>query len=127
MSHFVMSEHDLIYFKLFWLNLFCEVNSKLQIHAYCYNSTTASDTAFFLLADSIHWYCHVLRREDGDVLRGALDFEAEGQRKKERLKRTWKKHVEEESMKVSLRREDAIYRSKWCIVVNQIATGLRRI
>ena len=35
----------------------------------------------------------------------ALDFAVESQRKKGRLKRTWKKQVEEESMKVGLRTE----------------------
>ena len=39
--------------------------------------------------------------------------------------RTWKKQVEEESMKVGLRREDAPCRSMWSICVNQIAAGLR--
>ena len=29
------------------------------------------------MANSAHWYGHVLRREDGYVLRRALDFEAE--------------------------------------------------
>ena len=37
----------------------------------------------------------------------AIDFEVEGQRKKGRLKRIWKKQAEEESMKGGLRREDA--------------------
>ena len=50
------------------------------------------------MANSVRWYDHVLRREDGDVLRKALDFEVESQRKKWRMKRTWKKHVEEESV-----------------------------
>ena len=66
-----------------------------------------------------------LRREDGHVLRRALDFEAKGQKKKGRLKRTWKKQVEEENMKVGLRREDALYHSKWSVGVNQIAACLR--
>ena len=35
--------------------------------------------------------------------------------------------VEEESVKVGLRRKDAHCRSKWSIGINQIATGLRRI
>ena len=35
------------------------------------------------MASSVRWYSHVLRREDGHVLRKALDFEVEGQRKKE--------------------------------------------
>ena len=46
----------------------------------------------------------MLRREDGHVLRRALDFKVESQRKKGKTKRTWKKQVEEESVKVGLRR-----------------------
>ena len=41
------------------------------------------------MASSVHWYCHVLRREDGHVLRRAIDFDADDQRKNGRLKRTW--------------------------------------
>ena len=54
-------------------------------------------------------------REDGHVLRRALEFEGE------RLKMTWKK----ERMKAVSCREDALYRLKWIAGVNQIATGLR--
>ena len=32
--------------------------------------------------NSVHWYVHVLRREDGHVFRRAIDFEVGGQRKK---------------------------------------------
>ena len=77
------------------------------------------------LANSVHWYGYVLWREDSHVLRRALDFEVEGQRKKGWPKRTWKKQVEEEHVKIGLRREDAPCRSKWSVGVNQIATGLR--
>ena len=77
------------------------------------------------MANSVHWDGHVLRREDGHVIRRALDFEVEGQRKKGRPNRTWKKQVEEESVKVGLRKEDALCRSKWSVGVNQIAAGLR--
>ena len=42
----------------------------------------------FAMANSVCWYDHVLRKEDGHVLRRALDFEVEGQRKRGRLKRT---------------------------------------
>ena len=52
------------------------------------------------MANSVCWYDHVLRR--------ALSFEVEGQRKKGRLNRTWGKQVEEESMKVGLSRKDAL-------------------
>ena len=41
------------------------------------------------MASSVHWYGHVLRKEDDHVLRRALHFEVECQRKKGRLKRTW--------------------------------------
>ena len=40
------------------------------------------------MANSVRWYGHVLRREDGNVLRRALDFEVEGQLVNGRLKRT---------------------------------------
>ena len=52
-------------------------------------------------------YGHVLKREDGHALRRGSHFEVEGQRKKGRLKKTWKKQIEEGSAKVGLRREDA--------------------
>ena len=41
------------------------------------------------MANNVHWYDHVLRREDGHILRRALDFEVEGQRKKMMPKRTF--------------------------------------
>ena len=48
-----------------------------------------------------------------------------GQRKKGRPKRTWQKQVEEESMKVGLRMEDALCRSKWSAGINQVDVRLR--
>ena len=56
---------------------------------------------------------------------GQLDFKVEGQRKKGRPKRKCKKQIEEESVKVGLRREDALCRSKLSIGINQIVAGLR--
>ena len=38
------------------------------------------------MASSVRWCGHVLRREDGETISRALDFEAEGQRPK----RSWK-------------------------------------
>ena len=46
----------------------------------------------------ISWYGHVLRRKDGHVLRRALDFEVQCQRKKGRPKKSWERQFEEESM-----------------------------
>ena len=76
------------------------------------------------MVNSVCWNGHALRRKDGHVLRRALHFEVEGQRKNVRSKRTCKKKDEEESVKVGLRREDALCRSKWGIGVNNIAAGL---
>ena len=42
----------------------------------------------FTMANSVHWYGHVLRREDGHVLRRAIEFEVESKRKKMRQKMT---------------------------------------
>ena len=80
-----------------------------------------------VMASCFHCYGHVLRRVDGHVLRRALDFNCEGQRKKCRQERTWKKQVEEESVKVGLTKGDVLCRSKWSVGVYQIAAGLRRI
>ena len=70
------------------------------------------------MANSVHWYGDVLRREDGHVLKRAFDIEFEGQRKRVKLKRTWKKLVEEESVKVGLNMEGDVCRSEWSVRVN---------
>ena len=44
------------------------------------------------MANSVRLYGHVLRREDGHVLRRALDLVVEGQRKKVSPKRAWRKY-----------------------------------
>ena len=79
------------------------------------------------MVNNVHWSGNELRREDGHVLRRALDLEVEGQRKKGRLKRTWKKQVEEESVMAGLRRKYVLCRLKWIFRIYQIATRLRQI
>ena len=76
------------------------------------------------MANSACCYCHVLRGEDGQILRSALDFEVEGQNKKERSSKTWKEQIEEKLMMVALNREGALCDSKWIVGVNLIATTL---
>ena len=77
------------------------------------------------MANSVRWYGHVLQREHGHVLRRELHFEVEGQRKKGRPKRGWKKTGQGLSMKVGLRMEDALCHSTWSDGINKIAAGLR--
>ena len=74
------------------------------------------------MANRVCRYGHVLRREDGHFLR-SLDFEIEGQRKKGRMKRTWKRQVEEESAMVGLRMKDAHCRSKWSVGITRLLLG----
>ena len=51
----------------------------------------------------------MLRRDDGHVLRKALEFEVKGKRKRGQPK-TWKMQVEKESRSVGLKKEDALER-----------------
>ena len=74
------------------------------------------------MANNVDWYGPMMRRDNGQVLMRALDLEVEGQRNKGWWKRTRKKQVDEENMKVGVSREDAPCRSKWSVGVNLIAT-----
>ena len=64
------------------------------------------------MVNNVYWFGHVLKIKDGHALRRALGFEADGQRKKGRPKRKWKKQAKEACVKVEMRRGDAPYRSK---------------
>ena len=56
----------------------------------------------WVTSSNVHCHGRVFRRYDVFVLRRELDPEGEGQRKKGRLKRTWKKQAEEENTNVGL-------------------------
>ena len=61
------------------------------------------------MANSVRRYGHVLRREDGHVLRRAYNFEVEGEWENWRPKWTWRRQVKLVCMKVVLSLEDALY------------------
>ena len=63
--------------------------------------------------NGVRRYGHVLRRDDNSVLRVALNLEVTGKRKRGRLKKTWKKQVEEATKKIGLKKENALRRDKW--------------
>ena len=71
-------------------------------------------------ANGVRWYGHVLRRNDGHVLRKALEFEVKGKRKRGRPRKTWRSQVEE-SKSVGLKKEDAKNRARWRVRVGEIA------
>ena len=58
-------------------------------------------------AGEVRWYGHVLRRDNGDVSRRALDFEVAGRREYERPNTIWRSI----SM-IGLKRENVIGRVK---------------
>ena len=76
-------------------------------------------------ANGVRWYRHFLRRDDGHVLRKALEFEVKGKRKRGRPKKTWKTQVEKESKNVGLEKEDALNRARWRLGVGEIGGRVR--
>ena len=71
-------------------------------------------------ANGVRWYGQVLRRNDDSVLRVALDLKVSGNRKRGRLKKTWKKQVEEVE-RIGLKKENVPSRAKWRDGVRAIA------
>jgi len=59
------------------------------------------------IASGVRWFGHVLRRDESDVLREALQFKVDGQRGRGRPRNTWNKQVKKEMQKAGLKREDA--------------------
>ena len=55
--------------------------------------------------NGVRWYRHVLRGDDGHVLRKALEFEVKGKRKQGRPRKTLKLQVEKESKSVGLKKD----------------------
>ena len=72
-------------------------------------------------ANGVGWYGHVLRRDDGHVLRKGLEFEVKGKRKLGRSKKAWKIQVEKKSKSVGLEKKDAMNEAKWRVGVRKIA------
>ena len=70
-------------------------------------------------ANGVRW--HVLRRDDGYVLRKALEFEVKGKKKRGQPKKTWKAQVVKESKSVGLEKEDALNQARWRVGVGEIA------
>ena len=74
--------------------------------------------------NGVRWYGHVLRKDDDNVLRVALDLEVSGKSKRGRPKKTRKKQVEEETENIGLKKKDALNRAKWRDGVREIAEGM---
>ena len=71
-------------------------------------------------ANGVRWYGNVLRRDDGHVLRRALEFEVKGKRKQGRSKKMWKTQVEKESKSFGLEKKEAMNRARWRVGFGEI-------
>ena len=70
----------------------------------------------------MQWYGHVLKRDNGDVLRRVLDFKVAERRGRGQPNMTSKRQVEKYINQIGLKRKDAIDRVKWCIGVYKLST-----
>ena len=61
-------------------------------------------------ASGVQWYGDVLRRDNSDVLRRALDFQEAERRGRGRPNMLWKSQVEEHTNQIGLKREGVIDR-----------------
>ena len=77
--------------------------------------------------NGVRWYGHVLRRDDGYILRKALEFEGKGKKKRGQPKKMWKTQVEKESKIVGLEKMDATNRARWKVEVGDIAFRVGKI
>ena len=54
------------------------------------------DIALILQQNRLHWYGHVLRKDDDDWVKKCMEYEVEGSRPRGRPKKTWKEVVRED-------------------------------
>jgi len=73
------------------------------------------DIALVLQQNRLHWYGHVLRKED-DWVKKCIEYEVEGPRPRGRPKRTWR----EDCPAHKLNTEDAMDRSKWRKLIKDV-------
>ena len=76
-------------------------------------------------ASQVRWYGHVLKRDNGDVLRRPLDFKVAGKRGCGRTNMSWKRQVEEHTNQIGLKKRGAIDRAKWRDGVYELSRNVR--
>ena len=78
------------------------------------------DMALVLQQNRLHWYGHVLRKEDDDWVKKCIEYEVESPRPRGRPKRTWREVVKEDWQARKLNTEDAMDRSKWRNLIKDV-------
>ena len=76
-------------------------------------------------ASEMRWYGHVLRRNNGKVLRRALDFEVAGRRGRGRPNIMWKRKREECINQIGRKNEDAVDTVKWRNGIYELSRSTR--
>ena len=71
------------------------------------------DIALVLQQNRLHWYGHVLRKEDDDWVKKCMEYEVQGPRPRGRPKRTWREVVREDCHAPEMNKVDAIDHCKW--------------
>ena len=77
-------------------------------------------------SNGVRWYGHVVRRDEENILK-AMMLQVNGQRKRGRLKQTWKRQIVETLKKIGLRVEEATDGARWTEEVKAVAEGMRCI
>ena len=84
------------------------------------------DTLGGLIRESgARWYRHVLRKDNDDALRRALDFKVLRRRDRGRPNMTWRRQVEEHADQIGLKKEDSTDRTKWNNGVYELSSDMR--
>ena len=76
-------------------------------------------------ASGVRWYGHVLRRDNGNALRRALDFKVAERKGRGRPNMTWKRQVAKYTDQIGLKKEDAIDRTKWRDRIHKLSRNIR--
>ena len=77
------------------------------------------DIALILQQNRLHWYGHVLRK-DNDWVKKCMEYKVEDSRPRGRPKRTWKEVVREDCQARKLNKEYAVDRCKWRKVIKEV-------
>ena len=74
-------------------------------------------------ANALRWFGYVLRAEEDNPVKMALNFELRGKRKKVQLMRIRKENVKDRLCKAHLKEEDASNCTKWRKCVRTLKNG----
>jgi len=78
------------------------------------------DIALVLQQNRLHWYGHVLQKEDDDWVKKCMEYEVEGPRLRGRPKRTWREVVREDCQALKMKKEDATDHCKWRKMIRDV-------